>query len=461
MTRDARKSPAPTYKMCARSAALALALALTLIAMGSARAVQADGLAAGPMPGHTAMRAVQIWLQGSAPSTVVLEYWPADAPESTRRTPPTALSASQHYTATIPIGTLRPGTTYHYRVLIDGVAVEIRKPLAFHTQPLWQWRRDPPAFRAIVGSCAFINDPAYDRPGRAYGAGFSIFDTIADRQPHMMLWLGDNVYFREADYDSRWGMAARYRQARGFDRLQRLLRSTHHYALWDDHDYGPNNSNASFVRKADALALFRRYWANPGYGLPELPGAFTRLTFRDVDFFLLDDRYYRDSDRSPEPDKQLFGAAQLRWLKNALLRSRAPFKIIAAGSQLLNDRNRFEGWNHFAAERAAFLDWLQQARIRGVIFLSGDRHHTELLRLERARAYPLYELTCSPLTAASHRVERESNNPALVQGTLVGQRNFCQLDFSGPKSDRRLTITVNGTHGESLWQRELRARELR
>jgi len=43
-------------------------------------------------------------------------------------------------------------------------------------------------------------------------------------------------------------------------------------------------------------------------------------------------------------------------------------------------------------------DWLEQQRIDGVVFISGDRHFGELLKIARPGAYPLYEFTSSPLT---------------------------------------------------------------
>jgi alkaline phosphatase D len=87
----------------------------------------------------------------------------------------------------------------------------------------------------------------------------------------------------------------------------------------------------------DQKGLYSSYTrANPSFGLPELPGIFTVVSYNDVDFFLLDDRTYRDSDRLVHTAaKSLYGAAQLRWLKNALLASSVGFKVIAGGSQFL------------------------------------------------------------------------------------------------------------------------------
>ena len=419
-------------------------------------------LSAGPMPGHSAMRATTIWLQGSDASQIALEYWPEKQPEQTRSTVPQTLVAEQQYATHIDITDLQPGTRYRYRVLADAEPLAEPGTLGFQTQPLWQWRTEPPAFRMLAGSCAYINEAGFDRPGKPFGSHYGIFETMARQSPDMMLWLGDNVYFREADYDSRWGMAERYRHTRALPQLQPLLRGTHHYAIWDDHDYGPDNSNRSFPLKDHSLELFKRYWANPTYGLPDTPGIFTKVSFRDIDFFLLDDRTYRNADNAPDsPAKGMLGEAQLAWLKDALLHSHAPFKIIANGTQMLNDMTGGVGWSHFENERSQFLEWLSETRIPGVVLLTGDRHYSALFKLEREKNYPLYELSCSPLTAGPRRKDISPGNTRLVTGSQVSERNFCQLDFSGPVDSRHLTMSVIDADGNLEWSREIASNELR
>ena len=131
-----------------------------------------------------------------------------------------------------------------------------------------------------------------------------------------MLWLGDNVYLQQPDFYDPASMAARYRRQRAFAPLQPLLTATAHLAIWDDHDYGPNDADASYVLKGETLGLFQRYWPNPSFGLPDVPGTFGMARYGDVLFFLLDDRYYRSPDAWPDgPDKTMFGARQLEWLK--------------------------------------------------------------------------------------------------------------------------------------------------
>ena len=438
-------------------------LLLVALSMAPLRVVvAAERITGGPMPGYAAMRAAQIWLQASGgPAQVDIEYWPAGKPNEARVSRAQALTADDDFTAKLAIGGLEPGTTYEYRVRLDGVPQPASNSLRFHTQPLWQWRTDPPAFTVALGSCAYINEAAYDRPGTPYGGGYEIFDAIAAMQPTMMLWLGDNIYLREADYDSPYGMNYRYRHVRSFAPLQRLLQGTHHVATWDDHDFGPDNTNGSFVLKGAALELFQRYWANPSYGLPQVPGVFTVISYGDVDFFLLDDRYYRHSDDAHDSAaKTMLGTAQVQWLQDALLASDATFKFIANGSQLLFGQPGTESWVRFPEERQGFLDWLARTKVKGVMFLSGDRHMTRLYRQERTGAYPLYELTCSPLASGARDPSKEIASPLAVDGTQVGERNFCTLGFSGPRKQRVLILRVHSTQGNLLWERKIQAREL-
>lgn len=68
---------------------------------------------------------------------------------------------------------------------------------------------------------------------------------------------------------------------------------------------------------------------------------------------------------------------------------------------------------------------IEREKINGVLFLSGDRHHTELTKVSRAGTYPLYDLTSSPLTSGSHADDGEPN-------TARVPRNTCQrAEFFG------------------------------
>jgi alkaline phosphatase D len=309
-----------------------------------------------------------------------------------------------------------------------------------------------------------VADEPYDRPGDPYGGDYEIFETMAGMGQDLNLWLGDNVYYREVDWWSPEGLAYRNRHDRALPELQQLLATAPNYAIWDDHDYGPNNSDRSYILKGAALDLFTQFWPNPTYGLPDTPGIFYNFLYADVEFFMLDNRYYRTPNNAPEDpnDDTVLGEAQLQWLLDALQASYAPFKVVAMGGQFLNPNEVFETYINLApAERQYLLDELERRDIRGVIFLSGDRHHTELNRMDREGAYPLYEFTSSPLTSGAATAPRDSTNAYRVDGTLVTQRNFGTMTVEGERTDRVMTLRTFSTSGDLLWEHRIRANDLR
>ncbi len=440
---------------------LAIAAAFGIFSHG----VGAAQIAAGPMAGAAGMRAATLWVQADGAANAQIEYWFDKEPARIMRTAVQKLYEAEDYAVHFSIGGLEPGRTYGYRVKLNGKVALPNEKFFFRTQALWQWRTDPPDWKLAFGSCMYLNEPAYDRPGKPYGGPpetRQIFASIAREKPDMMLWGGDSLYFREVDYDSEWGLRYRWRRDRGIPELQSILRTAHHYAIWDDHEFGPNDSNSSYVFKDIALKLFKRYWANPSYGLPEAPGIFTTFSFNDADFFLLDNRYYRDSEKLKGEDKTKLGAVQLRWLKNALLASKASIKIILAGSQMTNAVNQYEGWDKFSKERDDIFKFLLDQQIDGVLLFSGDRHFTEMLKTERPGSYPLYELTCSPLTSGvPSNLDQEKINPQIVPGTFTAQRNFCTLDFQGAKDERKIVVRNFSTEGKKLWEQTIAVRELK
>lgn len=355
---------------------------------------------------------------------------------------------------------LAPGARAAYTIDGDGE----RRDGVVRAQAYWTARDDPPDVTIAIGSCSFL--AAAEPPWNAsdYGGGYEIFDAIAAKAPDLMVWMGDNLYFQPQDELDPASMAARYRRQRAHPSLQRLLVSAPQLAIWDDHDYGPNDADMSYVLKGDALALFRRYWANPSYGLPDTLGIFGRARWGDVDLFLLDDRWYRSANRlNDEPGKTMFGAQQLTWLRNALVSSHAPLKLVVNGSQFWNRASRFEGLHQFPHEQKALADWLIAQRIDGVMFASGDRHFSELLRIERPGAYPLYEFTSSPLTSRPWEMPEaaERANPDVVPGTLVGKRQFGLIRLTGPANMRRIALESYDQTGALLWRHELRTEDLR
>jgi alkaline phosphatase D len=440
-------------------------LPLTLAAQGE--------LLIGPMLGYQTHREVAITLTTRDAAEVRLDYWISDRPETRRSLthvdPWVSPAGGQPQQFVLPV--LEMGATYDYAIIIDGEPAERAYPLTFRTQDQWEWRGPPPAFSFLFGSCAYINDPPYDRPGRPYGAGTTIFRHMADSGAEFMIWAGDNLYLRESDWSSASGIWYRFQKDFSHPDLQPLFARMPHYATWDDHDFGPNNSNRAYELKHVTLAAFTTHFANRTWGEPDNPGVYGKFQYGDAAFFLLDNRYHRDEseiDQDRHADKSMYGRRQVEWLLNNLAamhegnnRRHSPIRFIVTGGQFTSDRTYpgAEGNHRYARERAEILDFIRHHRIPGVIFLSGDVHYTELVRRDDLLDYPLYELTSSPLAAGAHS-RPLGDDPYRIAGTAVQTQNYCRIALSGPADDRVVTITCHGADGALLWTHAIRVNDL-
>ena len=415
---------------------------------------------AGPMLGFGGMKEVRIWVQTTKPAQVKFIYWSSTQPTRKYESKILKTSAESHLIAAMTLSDLTHQTQYEYTVIINGQSQSFAYPLRFTTQQRWQRKAPPPDFTLAVGSCAYFNLDQDD----TYGGGYEIFEQIKSQSPDFMLWLGDTVYLGPEDWGSSEGIFRRYAAQRAHPSLQSFLASTHHYAIWDDHDYGPNDSNRSYPLKGVSLEAFKTYWGNPHYGLPELPGVFGTFSWSDVDFFLLDDRTYRAPGNAPnQGSKPMLGEKQLQWLIDALAASRATFKVIAVGSQVLNPFTRFEGYSQHGAEKAKLIQKIKDYAIEGVVFLTGDRHFSELNKLNvDPWFYPLYDFTSSPLTSRSaSSVSDEINNPLRVEGTLVVERNFGLIKVGGQGKARFIEFSTVNAQGKLLWKHLIKASDLK
>ena len=428
---------------------------LFTILLGCVSILQAQ-LQSGPMLGYADFQEVAIWLQTDGPAEVQIEYYPKSNPTEKHYTASVTTQKIDGYTATLIADEVKPSTAYEYKIAVKGDWLDIPYPLTFKTQEHWQYRKDPPAFSFLAGSCVYINDSLTDRPGKPYGQSTDIFKNMSSEDAEFMLWLGDNTYYREVDWNTRSGMLYRNTQTRSEKDLQPFLAKMHHYAIWDDHDYGPNNSDLSFWNKETSKEIFSLFWANPSYGIAGVPGISSMFTWNDIDFFLLDNRYNRSVNERKTGERSILGKEQLKWLKNALVSSQAPYKFVAMGGQFLNNAGVYESYTNygFDKERQDIIDFIYAENIEGVIFIDGDRHHTELSKLSSEGKPTIWDITVSPLTSGAHM--SDEINGLRVPETYVGEQNYAQITVSGTRKNRLVAVKIKDKTGKVIWTQELK-----
>lgn len=433
--------------------------AASLLWLLTAVALAAGSLVSGPMLGYRAHREVFLWVETKEAQDVTLTYWPETEPNARRSlthrdTPANPAGTQIHH---FRPGLLQMGTTYLYTLSVDGRQPPLAAPARFTTQDLWEWRKPPPDFSFLLGSCAYINEPEFDRPGPGYGKTTRTFELMGESGADFMIWGGDNWYWREADYDSVSGLWHRPSYDRAIPEMQKLLGAMHHYATWDDHDFGPNDSNWSYEYRDTALDIFKAYWGNHSYGERDNPGVYTKFYWGDAAFFLMDNHYYRDAagiDQDQHPEKTQWGRRQLEWLKQSLLGAKElnhfKFLFIATGNQMLQSTSSGESHELYRREREELMDFIVANALTGVVFLTGDVHFSGLYQRRLSNGQMIYEITSSPLSSGSWDVAASPSgqDPAVIPGTLVGDQNFTRINVTGQGPDRALVVSCTDKQGE-------------
>jgi len=414
-------------------------------------------LQSGPMVGYATFREVMLWVQTTSEAKVQFKYWEQDKPQKKYTTDVIQTTKSQAFTAKLLADSVQPGRFYNYQLLINNTAVSLSYPLRFQTPAL---ERTTP-LKVALGSCNYVNDTVYEDSAKYKGGNYEIFTSIYDKKPDIMLWGGDNVYTRDVDWGSRTGFFYRYTHTRSMQQIQPLIASVSNYAVWDDHDYGSGDGNRAYPYKHLGLEAFKLFWANPTVGIENNGGITSHFEWADTEFFLMDNRSFRTDKNLKTAEKTILGEVQIRWLIENLKNSRATFKFVVMGGQFLTSATEKENYINYPKERDSILKYIDLEDIKGVIFLTGDRHFTELSKYQPNGTYPIYDLTVSPLTSNIHReAALKEINQFRLENTLVAERNFCILDVSGNQKDRILKITIYNTTGKELWTKLITANEL-
>jgi len=331
------------------------------------------------------------------------------------------------------ISGLQPKTRYYYTVLLDGKPA-LSQPYPSFTTPVPEGTET--RVRFAFTSCVGFR-------GADSAAGYA--DMASRTNFDLLLMLGDNHYANTNNLAKQRQFYADQRREPGWAHLTARIPT---YAIWDDHDYGPDNSDGTMKGKEVSLRAFREHWANPYYGETNNPGIYCRFSVGNVDFFLLDGRYHR----SPNKDtnllkKTMLGPAQLQWLKRELITSTAPVKIIVSGSEFQSN-GTVDSWASFKRERDEVLEYLHHAELTGVLLISGDRHFTGAYQVKTN----WIEVTSGPI--GSSNADAKNVSEMFLNYSPTKSKFYCIYDIDTKVRPPAVTLEVYRV-GEGLAQRRV------
>ena len=370
-------------------------------------------VAAGDVSATTAV----LWARGIRAGEVSIEVSAVGAEGSSRRVS-FKVRDEDDFTGKARVTELAPATRYRYRVTQDAASAEGE----FVTAPA---PTEPGRVRFLWSGD--LGGAGLCRP--AHG-GFTIFPTMLRHPADFFVFVGDTVY---TDVPCKAEAApggdfraftlpqyrARHRHNREDAGLQTLLQRMSVYAIWDDHEV--RNDFAGSVEPLMPIGrqAFLDYWPIvPPHEEPER--LYRRVRWgRLLELFILDTRQYRSDNRQPDgPGKTMLGAAQRRWLLDAVTSSTATWKVVVSSVTLSVPTGRPErrdGWwgahvlgfpqegAGFATERDALLKILRQRDVRNLIFIAADVHHAELIRHHPHTEWSFHEFIAGPLSAGLGR----------------------------------------------------------
>lgn len=264
---------------------------------------------------------------------------------------------------------LLPNTRYTYQVSYD-------KHLSQMLGGYFSTMSDLPAsYRFAFGGCAET------------GSESEIFTRIKSERPKFFLHLGD-LHYENIDNDCTSRFITAYHKVFNSATQSDLYRNVPLIYLWDDHDFGPNNSAADNPCRKEAVAMYQKF-------IPHYP-----LAFRDENgpisqyfesgrvAFLMTD--LRSQKIRPEYDQcerikigTNFGSEQhLQWffsmMKAAKDRGKAivwissyPWINAPGGPNYKCNEN--DNWGGYPEERQRIADFIKDNNIP-VAILSGDAH---------------------------------------------------------------------------------------
>lgn len=309
-------------------------------------------------------------------------------------------------------------------------------------------------FRIAFGSCNQV-----DRTNE-------LWTHVRNAAPRVWVWGGDIIYADTEDMDRMKRLYDRQREVPGYRELRKEVDIL---GTWDDHDYGVNDGGSEYPKKRESQQLLLDFLDVPSedprrsregvYHLKDY-----ELGDRKLGVVVLDTRYFRSpleksstqSRRyaaSKDTTATILGDAQWDWLEGVLTQKGYDVFVVMSSIQFLSSEHGFETWGNFPSEVGRMKALLAKTASTPVIFLSGDRHISELSMARwDSVTYPVFDFTSSGLTHSYSSYTGEPNRFRV--GEVVSEKSFGLLDID--PSVMELTFTIVGEEGRILQQNKHR-----
>jgi alkaline phosphatase D len=463
----------------------------------------------------TANRAI-VWSRSDRPARMIVEYATTESFQNARHTLGPAAIEPTDFTARVDLTDLPAGQKIFYRVRFQ----DLENSKVTSEPVVGSFLTSPNTKRDV--SFVFGGDVC----GQGWGinpdfGGMKIYEAMRKTQPDFFIHSGDTIYADgviqaevKLDDGSIWKNLTTPEKSKVAETLDEF-RGNHRYNLldenfrrfnaevpvlaqWDDHEVRNNwypgqilDDPKYQVKSIDLLAArgkraFLDYL--PLRFNPDDPErVFRAFSYGPLlDVLMLDERSYRGvntPNRQPVQNDEtiFFGSAQMNWIKQRLLASKAKWKVIASDMPIgiiVKDGQNFEAFANSNGpalgrelEVAELLRFIKQSRIKNVVWVTADVHYCAAHYYDPAKAQftdftPFWEFVAGPLNAGTF-------GPGQMDDTFGPQVKFTGIPagmkpnrspkdgfqfFGAVKIDGKtevMTVSLNDLNGKKLYSIDL------
>ncbi len=330
---------------------------------------------------------------------------------------------------------LEPDTRYHYALEVDGEVDRLRRG-TLRTFP-----EGSASFSIVVGSCART------------GSNGAVFEALRNEDALFYLITGD-AHYENITRNDLGRFQEAYQTMLTSPAQSALYRETPIAYVWDDHDFGGNNSTGSSdAREAARLSYPQNvphYEQAAGTSNAPIYQAFSAGRVR---FVLLDTRSMRGEEEMPDGSESMLGSRQREWLKQELLggsQTHGLVVIVSSVPWIAPQSAGDDDWGGYASERSEIADFIAENGIDNLLMLSGDAHMLAIddgsnsnYSTQGGAGFPVFQ------AAALDRPGSVKGGP-YSEGTFPGAGQYGLVTFSDDGDSIAVELRGRNWRGEEI-----------
>jgi len=249
---------------------------------------------------------------------------------------------------------LNPSTTYYYSYMENNKSNIIG---SFMTSPK---EKEITSFKFGFGSCEKFFEKGV------------VWDELKSKNAEFFIHMGDLFYADIVENDIKLYKDSLFKFLSG-ESQKNYLKEHPVFYMWDDHDFGDNNSGGWSSSRPAALEFYDKLTPHFDYEQDREDGVYQAFTYGNVRFIMTDLR-----SKSDNKGISTLGNIQKEWLKKELADFKNYSMVVWVSTKpwigQKKDDKIDDKWYSFPEERAEIANYIAELGINNIVMIAGDAH---------------------------------------------------------------------------------------